>query len=123
MNKELSKYLAKIGSKGGNAAAAGMTKEQRVARARKASRAAAKKIMENVTMEKITIMPRLEAMAETWLTASEAAAYVKTEPRSLLRWVREGKLPGYRLSGSKRHTYRFLARDLDAALRGKAVQQ
>ena len=35
--RELSKYLAKIGSKGGKKAAAGMTKEQRVARARKAS--------------------------------------------------------------------------------------
>src|ERR1035437_7443620 len=113
VNKELSKYLAKIGSKGGKAAAAGMTKAQRVARARKASRAREVKRMENATMEKITVIDTLHAEAEEWMTASEAATYLKTAPRSLLRLVRDGKLPAYRLSGSKRHTYRFLARDLD----------
>jgi hypothetical protein len=40
---ELSKYLAKIGSQGGKKAAAKMTKEQRVARARKAALAKAAK--------------------------------------------------------------------------------
>ena len=40
---ELSRYLAKIGSKGGKKTAAGMTKEQRVERARKAARAKAAK--------------------------------------------------------------------------------
>jgi excisionase family DNA binding protein len=123
VNKELSKYLAKIGSKGGKAAAAAMTKDQRVARARKASRVRAAKRMENATMEKITILDRIEAMAETWLTAAEASKYLKTEPRALLRLVREGKVQGYKLSGTKRHVYRFLERDLDAALMGQAVTQ
>jgi hypothetical protein len=41
---ELSKYLAKIGSKGGKKAAAGMTKQQRVDRARKAAQAKAAKL-------------------------------------------------------------------------------
>jgi excisionase family DNA binding protein len=63
----------------------------------------------------------LWAMAEEWLTTDEAAAYLKTEPRSLLRWVREGRVPAYRLSGTKRHVYRFLARDLDATLTGRQV--
>lgn len=40
---ELSKYFAKIGSKGGKKAAAGMTKEQRIERARKAAKAKAQK--------------------------------------------------------------------------------
>jgi excisionase family DNA binding protein len=74
-------------------------------------------------MEKITVIDSLHAMAEEWMTASEAAAYLKTEPRSLLRLVREGKLPAHRLSGTKRYVYRFLSRDLDAALMGQAVTQ
>jgi len=37
-----------------------------------------------------------------WLTASEAAAYLKVKPRSLLLWVRQGKLQAYALSGTKR---------------------
>ena len=77
-----------------------------------------KQRMENVTMVKID---SLQAMAEEWLTTEEAAAYLKTEPRSLLRWVREGRVPAYKLSGTKRHVYRFLARDLDAALMGRHV--
>jgi hypothetical protein len=44
MNKgELSTYLAKIGSKGGKKAAEGMTKKQRIDRARKAAKARAAK--------------------------------------------------------------------------------
>jgi excisionase family DNA binding protein len=55
-----------------------------------------------------------------WLTAAEAAAYLKVKPRSLLRWIREGKLRGYALSGTKRRIWRFLKTDLDAALLGTA---
>ena len=33
------------------------------------------------------------ATTPTWLTANEAAAYLKVKPRSLLRWVREGMVP------------------------------
>jgi hypothetical protein len=32
-----------------------------------------------------------------WLTASEAAAYLKVKPRSLLLWVHQGKLQAYAL--------------------------
>jgi excisionase family DNA binding protein len=56
-----------------------------------------------------------------WLTASEAAAYLKVKPRSLLLWVRLGKLQAYALSGTKRRTWRFLREDLDAALLGSPV--
>ena len=51
-----------------------------------------------------------------WLTASEAAAYLKVKPRSLLLWVRQGKLPAYALSGTKRRIWRFRKEDLDSAL-------
>ncbi len=34
-----------------------------------------------------------------WLTVSEAAAYLKVKPRTLLLWVRQGKLPAYRPFG------------------------
>lgn len=48
-----------------------------------------------------------------WLTASEAAVYLKVRTRTVLLWVRQGKLKGYALSGAQRHVWRFLAADLD----------
>jgi len=51
-----------------------------------------------------------------WLTASEAADYLKVKPRSLLLWVRQGKVKGYALSGTKRRIWRFRTADLDSAL-------
>jgi excisionase family DNA binding protein len=51
-----------------------------------------------------------------WLTATEAARYLKVKPRSLLIWVRQGKIKGFALSGTKRRVWRFLQEDLDNAL-------
>jgi excisionase family DNA binding protein len=51
-----------------------------------------------------------------WLTSDEAAQHLKVKPRTLLFWVRQGKVKGYKLSGTKRHVWRFLRSDLDAAL-------
>jgi len=51
-----------------------------------------------------------------WLTASEAAEYLKVKPRSLLLWVRQGKVKAYALSGTKRRIWRFRREDLDTAL-------
>jgi len=56
-----------------------------------------------------------------WLTAAEAAAYLKVEVRTLLKWTRKGQLKGYSLSGSKRRVWRYLRADLDAALFGNPV--
>jgi excisionase family DNA binding protein len=56
-----------------------------------------------------------------WLTATEAACYLKVEPRTLLSWVRQGKVKGYSLSGTSRHVWRFLHSDLDATLTGPVV--
>lgn len=53
-----------------------------------------------------------------WWTAKEAAAYVKVGTRTLLLWVRQGKIRGYPLSGIKRRVWRFRKADLDAALLG-----
>lgn len=58
---------------------------------------------------------------EKWLTASEAAAYLKVKSRSLLLWVRQGRVPAYALSGTKRRVWRFLKSDLDAALLARPV--
>ncbi|MGO9086775.1 MAG: helix-turn-helix domain-containing protein [Candidatus Sulfotelmatobacter sp.] len=54
--------------------------------------------------------------ASEWLTASEAAQYLKVKERTLLLWVRQGKLQAFALSGVKRHVWRFRKQDLDAAL-------
>jgi excisionase family DNA binding protein len=51
-----------------------------------------------------------------WLTANEAAAYLKVKPRTLLQWVREMKVPAHRLSGTHRCVWRFLRPELDAIL-------
>jgi len=56
-----------------------------------------------------------------WLTASEAADYLKVKPRSLLLWVRQGKVRAYALSGTKRRIWRFRKEDLDSALLSNPV--
>ena len=65
-------------------------------------------------------MPEWGTMTEyiDWLTAAEAAQYLKIKPRTLLFWARNGKIKGHTLSGTKRHVWRFRQRDLDAALLG-----
>ena len=51
-----------------------------------------------------------------WLTAVEAAQYLKVKVRTLLLWVRQGKVKAFALSGTKRRVWRFRQSDLDAAL-------
>jgi len=56
-----------------------------------------------------------------WLTATEAAKYLRIQPRTLLLWVRQGKVKGYALSGTKRRVWRFQHSDLDAMLTEPSV--
>lgn len=56
-----------------------------------------------------------------WLTAPEAAEYLRIEPRTLLMWARQGRVKGYVLSGTKRVTWRFRAEDLDATMSPPSV--
>ncbi len=51
-----------------------------------------------------------------WLTVTEAADYLKVKRRTLLLWVRQGKMKAFALSGTKRRVWRFRQEDLDAAL-------
>jgi excisionase family DNA binding protein len=51
-----------------------------------------------------------------WLTAEEAAGYLKVKTRTLLMWVRKGKVKAFALSGTMRRVWRFRRQDLDAAL-------
>ncbi len=51
-----------------------------------------------------------------WLTVAEAAQHLKIKPRTLQLWVRQGKVKGFALSGTKRRVWRFRQADLDAAL-------
>jgi excisionase family DNA binding protein len=51
-----------------------------------------------------------------WLTANEAAQYLKVKPRTLLQWARERKVPAHRLSGVERCIWRFRRAELDAML-------
>jgi excisionase family DNA binding protein len=56
-----------------------------------------------------------------WLTVGEAAEYLKVKKRSLLLWVRQGKVKAYALSGTKRRIWRFRREDLDSALFASVV--
>lgn len=56
-----------------------------------------------------------------WLTASEAAAYLRVQVRTLLHWARQGKVKAYALSGTKRRIWRFRVEDLDTALMASPV--
>jgi excisionase family DNA binding protein len=51
-----------------------------------------------------------------WLTASEAAAYLKVAHRTILEWAKTGRIPAHRLSGTLRCTWRFRADELDRAI-------
>lgn len=61
------------------------------------------------------------ALVSEWLTAEEAAAYLKVKVRSLLLWVRQGKVPAYALSGTARRIWRFRMSDLDSYLLSNVV--
>jgi excisionase family DNA binding protein len=56
-----------------------------------------------------------------WMTATEAAQYLKVKARTLLLWARQGKVKAFALSGTKRRVWRFRQTDLDAALVEPAV--
>ncbi len=62
----------------------------------------------------VLVMP--QAPQSNWLTANEAAEYLKVKPRTLLQWTRERKVPAHKLSGTKRCVWRFLKSELDAML-------
>ena len=67
--------------------------------------------MQNSTEKKGTY-----GIATEWLTSTEAALYLKIDRRTLLHWVRQGKVRAYILSGTQRHVWRFKTSDLDAML-------
>ncbi len=56
-----------------------------------------------------------------WLTANEAAKHLKVKPRTLLLWVRQGKVKAFALCGTRRRVWRFRQADLDAALLESSV--
>jgi excisionase family DNA binding protein len=56
-----------------------------------------------------------------WMTAQEASRYLRVKLRSLLLWVRQGKIPAYALSGTGRRVGRFRKEDLDATLLSRPV--
>ena len=53
-----------------------------------------------------------------WLTAREAAAYLKVAHRTILEWAKTSRIPAHRLSGTLRCTWRFRADELDGAMMG-----
>ena len=57
-------------------------------------------------------------MNTEWLTATEAAEYLKVKPRTLLLWTRRGRIKGFPLSGMRRRVWRFRIADLDASVLG-----
>ncbi len=68
-----------------------------------------------------TAQQEMSLTASDWLTAQEAAVYLRVKHRTLLLWTRQGKIPGYPLSGDKRRVWRFRQADLDAVLLGQGT--
>jgi excisionase family DNA binding protein len=78
-------------------------------------------LKEKYTMQSTTEKRDGHGVATEWLTSDEAALYLKIERRTLLQWVRQGKVRAYMLSGTQRHIWRFKTSDLDAMLSVPAV--
>jgi excisionase family DNA binding protein len=77
--------------------------------------------LEKVGNFKKTRMETSHQQDSAWLTATEAAQYLKVEPRTLLLWARQGKVKGFTLSGTRRHVWRFRHVDLDGMLTEPSV--
>ncbi len=60
--------------------------------------------------------PQNQALDTIWMTASEAANYLKVKVRTLQHWTRARKIKAYALSGCKRHVWRYRREDLDNLL-------
>ncbi len=58
----------------------------------------------------------------SWMTAHEAALYLKVKPRTLLLWARQGKVKGHILSGTARRVWRFRQQELDGTLELPSVR-
>lgn len=69
-----------------------------------------------VSSSELLIEPRFDLPPHDWLTTSEAAQYLQVKTRTLLFWVRHGKIKEQPLSGAKRRVWRFPQGDLDAFL-------
>jgi len=67
-------------------------------------------------MDQKTSDVRIRMPMNEWMTAEEAAEYLRIERRTLLEWARQGKVRGFRLSGTERYVWRFRQADLDAML-------
>ena len=78
-------------------------------------------LKEKYKMQNTTGKTDVYSSATQWLTSDEAALYLKIERRTLLQWVRQGKVRAYILSGTQRHVWRFKTSDLDAMLSVPAV--
>ena len=70
---------------------------------------------ENLPLDSDASKHGLETLS-AWMTAAEAASYLRTKPRTLLKWVREGSIKAWPLHGARRRTWRFRKEDLDSAL-------
>jgi excisionase family DNA binding protein len=64
---------------------------------------------------------RFAAKHRTWLTAAEAAQYLNVKVRTILLWVRQGRVKAYALTGTQRRVWRFLYADLEAMVTPKPV--
>jgi len=52
-------------------------------------------------------------IAEPYIDASEAAAFIKLNRKTLLRLARDGSIPAHPLTGRRRRIWRFLVSELD----------
>jgi excisionase family DNA binding protein len=63
-----------------------------------------------------------DRMAEKLLTVAQVAEVIQAHPRTVQRWIREGRLPARRLGGQKLG-YRIAESDLEDFLKGDQGQR
>lgn len=58
-------------------------------------------------------------MTNDWITAKEAAVYLKLHPSTVLKWAKRGAIPAHKLSRSARVIWRFSKSELDEYLKSR----
>jgi excisionase family DNA binding protein len=66
-----------------------------------------------------TTLSPLRIEPERYVDSDEAAAFLKLNPRTVLRLAREGAIPAYPFGERNRKTWRFLLSELDEWMKTK----
>lgn len=61
----------------------------------------------------------VRVMSDEWMTVQDVSEYLKVDPETVRRWVRNGELKVLSLGRGNRSGYRILKTELDAFIRAR----